>query len=76
MHQKVRNAFTKGNTGKTRSLIRQEKRKRGEDGKYAKDNVAQFHMKKKRGQDRTRDKNTSQPKGEGGGGLLVQTLVS
>ena len=42
--------YTKGNTGKTRSLIRQEKRKRGEDGKDIKDNVAQFHMKKKRGQ--------------------------
>ena len=68
MHQKVRNVFSKGNTGKTRSLIRQEKRKRGEDGKDVKDNAAQFHMKKKRGQDRTRDKNTSQPKGEGGGG--------
>ena len=37
MHQKVRNVFTKGNTGKTRSLIviRQEKRKRVEDGKDA-----------------------------------------
>ena len=62
--------------GKTRSLIRQEKRKRGENGKDAKDNVAQFHMKKKRGQDRTRDKNTCQPKGEGGGGGSVSTNIS
>ena len=52
MHQKVGNVVTNGNTGRTRSLIRQEKRKRLEDGKDAIDNAAQFHVKF-RGKDRS-----------------------
>ena len=59
--------------GKTRSLIRQEKRKRGEDGKDAKDNVAQFHMKKKRTGQNTGQEHKPAQRGGGGGSVSTNT---